>query len=153
MGHGYRMAANIANACRRQDAACRSTTPPLPHRGERGFTLMDTLVALGLMVLVTTTIGQFLVRQARAGSTNGAYTRAYALAAEELEDLRALDYADIVSRSSSMQEGSLSYTVATSVLPDTPKPTMKQIAVTVGWNDPDGPKNVTVHTIFTAVRR
>jgi hypothetical protein len=115
--------------------------------------LIDSIVALGLFLLATATIGQYVVRQIRAGSTNAMYSVAYALAAQELEELRGLDYEVIDSRSGAQQEGAIEYTIDTKVVPDSPEPNMKEISVTIGWNDPDGARNVQVHTIYTGVRR
>lgn len=122
-------------------------------RNDRGIGLIDSIVALALFLLATATIGQFVVRQIRAGSTNGMYSVAYALAAQELEELRGLYYEEIDSRSSTQQEGAITYTIATSVIADSPEPNMKEISVDIGWNEPDGPRNVQVQTIFTGIRR
>jgi hypothetical protein len=117
------------------------------------LTLVDTVVALALLLLGTATIGRFLVQQIHAGGSNAAFSKAYTLAAEELEDLRGLDYGDIGPRSSSLKEGALTYAVKTSVAADTPGPNMKQITVDVSWNEPGASQHVTVETIYTAVQR
>jgi hypothetical protein len=130
-----------------------SRSGPRRWAGEVGLTLVDTIVALGLLLLCTATIGGFLVQQIHTGGVNVSYSTAYALAAEELEELRGLDYADIASRSRSVAEGALTYTVATVVRTDTPERNMKQITVDVTWNDPGISQHVTVETIYTAVRR
>lgn len=122
-------------------------------RNEIGLGLIDAVVALALFLLATATIGQFVVRQVRTGSSNSMYSVAYSLAAQELEELRGLDYQEIASRSGSMREGIITYTVTTSVRPDTPEPNMKEISVKVAWAEPDGKRDVEVQTIFTGVRR
>lgn len=133
----------------------RSSAPCLPRQpaGESGLTLLDTIVALGLLLLCTATLGTFLVQQIHTGGVNVSYSAAYALAAEELEALRGLDYADVASRSRSVSEGALTYSVETVVRADAPEPNMKHIAVNVTWNDPGVSQHVTVETIYTAVRR
>lgn len=136
----------------------RSSLPAHPRwrrqpRDERGLSLIDALVALGLFLLATATIGTSLVQQIRAGSTNAMYSVAYTLAAQELEELRGLDYEVIDTRTSTLQEGALEYRVVTTVIPDSPEPNMKEISVEVDWNEPDGVRYVQVQTIFTDVRR
>jgi hypothetical protein len=109
---------------------------PRRWAGNAGLTLIDTIVGLGLLLLSTATIGQFLVKQIQTGGSNTSYSTAYALAAEELD-----------------QEGALTFTVATNVLADTPERNMKHISVDITWNDPGASQHVTVETIFTAVTR
>lgn len=122
-------------------------------RDQRGLGLIESIVALGLFLLATATIGQFVIRQIRAGSTNAMYSVAYAQAAQELEELRGLDYDAIDSRTSTLQEGATQYRVVTTVVPDSPEPNMKEISVAIDWNEPDGERHVQVQTIFTEVRR
>lgn len=122
-------------------------------RDENGLGLIDAVVALGLFLLATATIGQYVVRQIRTGSSNSLYAVAYSLAAQELEELRGLEYEEIASRSGSLKEGAIVYTVTTSVLPETPEPNMKEISVNVAWAEPDGTRHVEVQTIFTGIRR
>ena len=129
------------------------TPEPRSWRDNAGLTLIDTIVALGLLLLCTATIGRFLIHQIHSGGTNVSYSTAYALAAEELEDLRALDYKEIVARSRSYEEGALVYKIATAVDDDDPEPNMKHITVDITWNDPGASQHVTVETIYTAVRR
>lgn len=123
------------------------------YRNEIGLGLIDAVVALALFLLATATIGQYVVRQIRNGSSNSMYSVAYALAAQELEELRGLEYEEIASRSGSLQEGMITYTVTTSVVPESPEPNMKEISVNVAWAEPDGTRNVEVQTIFTGIRR
>jgi hypothetical protein len=120
---------------------------------ERGSTLLETVVAVGLFALTAATMGDFLRQQIRTGGANANYSTAYALAAEEFEDIRALPYDEIVARSSSLSEGAITFAVETTVADDTPTENMKQITVNVNWREPGGPQNVTVHSIYTAIRR
>lgn len=129
---------------------------PLAHRSwrsQRGATLLETVVAVGLFALTAATMGDFLRQQIRTGSANANYSTAYSLAAEEFEDIRALPYDDIVSRSATLSQGAITFAVNTAVSNDTPQANMKQITVNVNWKEPNGPQNVTVHSIYTSVRR
>jgi hypothetical protein len=81
------------------------------------------------------------------------FSVAYQLAAQELEELRGLEYDTIDSRTSQLQEGAVQYTVETTVVPDAPEPNMKEISVDIRWDEPDGAQHVQVHTIYTQVRR
>ena len=121
---------------------------------QRGVTLVETLVALGLFAVTAATMGDFLVSQIRRASSNYLYSQAYSLAEQQLESLRSLpDYNSIVPSSTTTTVGNTQYTVATSVLNDTPADGLKQITITVSWQDNFGSQNVAVQTIYTQVQR
>jgi len=119
----------------------------------QGTTLIETIVAVGLFALTAATMSDFLLQQIRMGGANYSYSKAYALAAQEFEDMRSMSYDDMASRSSTTTEGSTTYTVQTTVLADTPEPNMKKITVQVSWTEPSGAKNVKVYSIYTAVQK
>ena len=119
----------------------------------RGISLIETLVALGLFAMTAATMGKFLVAQIREASSSHLQTKALALAAEELEATRAEKYANMVSGSRTETVGGVLYTIQTTVQSNTPADGLKAIAVNVSWTDPQGPKDVTVNTIYTEVRR
>jgi hypothetical protein len=128
-------------------------TEPRSWRSQRGATLLETVVAVGLFALTAATMGDFLTQQIRTGGANANYSTAYALAAEEFEDIRALPFDEIVSRTSSLSQGTMTFDVDSAVADDTPSANMKQITVNVNWNEPGGPQHVTVLSIYTEVRR
>lgn len=129
------------------------TTHRRNWHSERGTTLLETIVALGLFALTAATMGDFMRQQVRTSGANANYSTAYSLAAGEFEDIRALPFDEITSRSTSLSEGAVTFAVATTVADDTPSANMKQITVKVDWKEPGGPQNVTVQSIYTAVRR
>ena len=122
-------------------------------RGQRGMTLLETMIALSLFALTAATMSQFLVAQIRHASNNNLQTRAYSLAEEALEDMRAQRFNDMASSSKLVTDGAMNYTVATTVDNDTPSDGLKSINVNVSWKDPGGSRNVLVSTIYTEVRR
>jgi prepilin-type N-terminal cleavage/methylation domain-containing protein len=122
-------------------------------RGQRGMTLLETMIALSLFALTAATMSQFLVAQIRHASNNNLQTRAYSLAEEALEDMRAQRFNDMASSSKQVTDGAMNYTVATTVDNDTPSDGLKSINVNVSWKDPGGSRNVLVSTIYTEVRR
>ena len=129
------------------------STEPRRRLNARGISLIETLVALALFAMTATTMGRFLVAQIRQSSNNHLQTKALALAAEQLESTRAEKYSDMTSGTRTVMVGGVTYTVATTVDTDSPSHGLKAIEVAVSWNDPQGQKNVTVHTIYTEVRR
>ncbi len=117
------------------------------------MTLIESVVAVGLFAMAAATIGNLLVRETRMQTWNMTRTSAITLADRELEDLRALDYARIASRSSIQALGGISYTVTTTVTGDTPAVGMKSITTVVSWTEPTGAQTYTVDAIYTAVKR
>jgi len=124
------------------------------RRAQRGVTLLETLVALSLFAITSATMGNFLVSQIRRSASNYLYSQAYVLAEQQLESLRALpDYTAIVPSSTTATVGSTPFQVVTGVLNNTPADGLKQITITVSWNDNFGAQNVAVQTIYTQVQR
>lgn len=123
------------------------------RRPERGVTLIESIVALGLFLIAAAAISNLLVGHIRQKGSNLAATNAIVVAQRELEDLRALDYADIATRSSTTTFGALTYTLATTVTSDSPAPNMKTIQTQVTWSEPTGSKSYVLNAIFTAIKR
>ncbi|MFN8644191.1 MAG: hypothetical protein U0802_21985 [Candidatus Binatia bacterium] len=119
----------------------------------RGISLIETLVALSLFAMTAATMGRFLVTQIRYASNSHLRTKALAMAADQLETVRAQRFNDMASGTTTKTVGGVAFTVATTVVDDTPANGLKSIAVNVSWKDPQGQKNVTVNTIYTEVRR
>ena len=97
--------------------------------------------------------GNLLVTHVRMQGSNLARTTSIALAERELEDLRAIDYSDIVNRSSTKTVGGGQYTLTTTVTPDVPAANMKSIKVAVSWPGLTGAQSYEINAIYTAVKR
>lgn len=115
---------------------------------QRGLSLVETLVALGLFALTAGTMGSYLVQQIRMCSTNYLYTQAYALAETELESIRAQRFVEMAPESKTARVGDATFTLATQILDDTPSNGLKRVTVNVNWNDTQGPRNVAVQAIY-----
>lgn len=118
-----------------------------------GLSLLETLVALALFAISAAAAGNYLVKQIRLSASNYLTTQAYSLAEEALESTRAQRFNDMAPGSKTVAIDGRNFTVDTAVQNDTPANGLKRITVTVGWADPLGPKNVSVHTIYTEVQR
>lgn len=129
------------------------TSAPRRQLGQRGVSLLETMVALGLFVVSAATTSDFLVRQIRQSSQNNLYTVAYAVAEEHLESVRAARYPDMVPSSTQVEKGAVLFDVATSVETNVPAPNLKQISVQVAWTEPGGRRDIEIKTIYTSVRR
>ncbi|MBI4515896.1 MAG: type II secretion system protein [Deltaproteobacteria bacterium] len=121
--------------------------------GQRGTTLLESLAALGLFAIAASAVGNLLVTQMRLENANLTRTTAIGYAEQELEDLRAMDYGDIASRTTTKTTGGTIYTVATTVQNDTPADNMKSINTVINWNDPSGSQTYALNAIYTAIKR
>jgi prepilin-type N-terminal cleavage/methylation domain-containing protein len=120
---------------------------------QNGVTLVETLVALGIFAVAASAVGRFLSEEIRNASSNHLASNAYALGEQEMENVRMLNYDEMVSREFTKTIGPITYTVATEVTANSPAPNMKAIRVTVSWTEPRGDKNVALHTIYTSIKR
>jgi prepilin-type N-terminal cleavage/methylation domain-containing protein len=119
-----------------------------------GFTLIETVVSLGLFGLAAATMYGLLVAQMRLEATNATTTQAISLAATELEYLRSLDYPNIpATHTTTTIIDGLTYTVRSTAVFDSPAPSMASITTTVSWTEPLGPDSYTVDAIYTDVTR
>lgn len=122
-----------------------------PRKKQRGFSLIEVLVAMTLFSLVSAGTTSFAVHSMRRTAANRASAGAVIAGQQEIEDLRGLAYVDIGSRSYNTTVASLSYTVATVVQNNTPANGMKQVTVTVTWTAPTGSQNHVLRTILTQI--
>jgi type II secretory pathway pseudopilin PulG len=120
---------------------------------ERGSTLIESLVAIGLFGLVMAAVGDLLITHIRMEGLNVMQTTAIGLAERELEDLRAIQYSDIVSRTSTQTVDGMRYTITSTVTADTPAPNEKSINTAVTWTDRSGAQSYALNAIYTAVTR
>jgi hypothetical protein len=63
-----------------------------PTSGDRGFALLDALIATALVITVTSGVATLLTWSTRAASTAGTRTIATLLARQKIEQLTALDW-------------------------------------------------------------
>ena len=121
---------------------------------QSGFTLVETVVSIGLFVLGAAAVGGLLVSQLRMENSNMAATEAISLATTELEYLRSLDYTSIpTSRTTTTTIGPVTYTVNSTAVFDSPAVSMARITTAVGWTDPLGAHSYTLNAIYTDVTR
>ena len=121
---------------------------------QSGFTLIETVVSIGLFVLAAAAVGGLLVSQLRMENSNMTATQAISLATSELEYLRSLDYPSIpTSRTTTTTIGPVTYTVNSTAVFDSPAVSMATISTAVSWTDPLGAHNYTLNAIYTDVTR
>lgn len=125
------------------------------RRTQRGATLIESLVALGVFGMVAAAVGSLLTQHIRSQRTNGTTTAAITVAEAELESLRSLDYPNIATRTfdPTPAGGSPAYHVRTTVVTDSPAPSLKTITTQVSWIEPAGSRSVALYAVYTDVTR
>lgn len=120
-------------------------------RDQRGVTLVESLVALSLLALGASAIGNFMTSQIRHASGSHLTEQAYALAAEEVERIRGLPFSEMTGVSRTEDDGDISFEIASNVLSGVPAPNMNSVNVNVTWNAPGGRKSAELRTVYAQV--
>ena len=111
----------------------------------RGFTLLEVLMAIVISAVVLSFLGLSLIAATRTNTTAENRNRATDLAEEKIEDLRRLAFDDVVAGSDSTGDFSRVWTVTDNM----GKPRSKEIEVTVSWKGSKGnTKSVVFNTTF-----
>ncbi len=122
-------------------------------RSQRGVTLVESLVALALLALASAAVGRFMTGQIRHAGVNVTTSQAYSYAADEIERIRALPYAEMSSATQRRSAGAVTYTIESEVSDGVPAANMKLIEVAVSWGSPHGVQTIDVETVYTQVTR
>jgi len=118
---------------------------------QRGITLIESLIALGLLILGAAAIGDFMAAQIRHSTGNHLSTAAYAMAADEIERIRSLPFAEMIGSTRTAEENDVVFKMASSVREGVPEVNMKSIGVRVTWISPVGPQSVDLQTVYAQV--
>ena len=120
---------------------------PAPHGLRRGFTLLETMLALALFAVGTVALMELLQR-AHAGIADGeSILIASHLGQRRLEELRNTAYSSLTNESKASVSSPSGYSrFSRQVTVTTPYTNLKQIVVTVYWTGPGGETNVSLQT-------
>ncbi len=128
---------------------CRSALFMAKHSYEKGFTLIEVLIAIvvlsvGLLGVAGLTIG---IIKGNLYSKN--VTSATVVGEQLIEAARRVGYtnANTLTGTDTVSMGGTSYTRVTSVNSDTPAANMKTVTVTISWNP--GGYSVSLNTIIS----
>ena len=115
----------------------KTTAKSERHMNDRGFSLMEVMIAMVIFVIGFLAVGSMQISAIRGNGGAREATEAATRATDQLETLIALPYDRIVSGGPVTQGA---YTVSWNVADDTPLPNIKTITVTVNWLD-RGPRS------------
>src|SRR5436309_436775 len=119
----------------------------------KGFTLIEVLIAMTVFSVAILGLGRLQVVASQVNSAAGRLTRATALAQDKAEQLLALPYGDALladltpvgqSTPHSDPNPPQGYTIKWQVDADTPTTGIKIINLTVAWNNRGKPKSFTL---------
>jgi type IV pilus assembly protein PilV len=114
------------------------------RKREKGFTMIEILVAIALLLVGLLAVGQMQVMTMVTNSTANQRTMAITLAQDQMELLRTRPYASIETPPLSNTSGI--YTRSWTVETNTPATNMKRVTMTVSWQG----KQVQLQSIIAA---
>ena len=95
---------------------------------EAGFTLVEVLVAVGLLAVIALALAQTLATSLRSAVASGRWMRATQLAAEDMERLRAGDAPGAIAAAGEFERQA-------AVVPWAGNARLLRLEVSVTWND------------------
>jgi Tfp pilus assembly protein PilV len=121
----------------------------------RGSSLIEALVASAVLTVGAAAAAGMLTLSSSTSQSSTLGAHAVALAQQEMEDLRSLVYAQILTRdpyppSTPDVFNGTKFTVHSNVQNDQPAANMKTITVTVSWTD-HGTRTYDLQTIYTNI--
>ena len=123
---------------------------------QRGSSLIEAMIAMTIFAAAASATFNMLMMSVFTLRANSLDTHAVALATQEREDIRSIQYPAIATRdpyttgSPDVFKGT-SFTVHSDVQADQPAANMKTVTITVSWNYLGRPCTYTIRTVYTNV--
>jgi type IV pilus assembly protein PilV len=126
------------------------TRSNVPARGTDGFTLIEVMVALVVLLIGVLGVAGMLVTtiQSNRGATNR--TRADQLLHEKVEEFQSMPYSSILSGSSQDTVAGVVFTRQWTVNPNDPIASVATIDLTASWSERDQTFEVRTSTMRSA---
>lgn len=118
---------------------------------QRGVTLIESLIALGLLALGAAAVSEFMTGQIRHAADNHLATTAYAIAADELERIRALPFDEMIGSRRDEAANDVVFDIVSTVADGVPETNMKSVEVRVSWTSATGAQSIDLRTVYAQV--
>ncbi len=122
-------------------------------KNENGMTLIEALVCAILLALGSAAVSSLITGGLLASDKHSALLHAQALATAEIEDLRALDYGTLASRTPLDDSwNGMTFAIDSTVTRDAPEPNMSTVSVWVTWSQRGQRFGYNLDSLFTDTR-
>lgn len=114
------------------------------HRNKKGFTLIEVLIAMFLLVVALLGMASVTVMVIKGNSLSKTMTTATTLAKDKMEQLKNTGYDSLAGSTDTVES---IYTRTLTVTDNSPTTNMKTVEVKVQWNWQNVARNVTLRSI------
>jgi len=123
----------------------------MPLRNDRGFSLVEVLVAMTILAIGLLALAGLQVTAIRGNLHGGTISQATALAEEQVELIRDMDYADVLAIDPSPESPINNIYIRSTSVDDLPTPIsdLKRVTVTVSWTLGNQTHQVQLRTIVS----
>lgn len=129
------------------------------RRSHSGFSLIEVLVAMTIFSIASLAVSSLMVNSMAMISQNALASEAIGIAQGRIEAARNVPY-DMITNATTCptnsvksSKGPTTFTLACTVLTDTPVRRTKTIRIAVNWNHKGKAKSYATETIFTEITR
>ncbi len=129
--------------------ACANMRSDRDARRARGFTLLDLMITMVVLAVGVLALGQLMPAGSRSLSRSRSVTTGTTLAAQKLEDLKALAWTNSSLAAGTHSDTSGKYTRTWVITDNTPLAGTRKVAVTVSWPSSTGTRSTVVTTYLT----
>ena len=117
---------------------------------EDGFTLIEIMITLVILSIGLTALAGLQVSAIKGNTFSKRMTAAVSIANQKLEQIKDIDYANIISEASTqITQSNMLFTRQLAVTNNSPLANTKTVNVTVTWSDGSNSHSVPITTIIS----
>ena len=131
-------------------------------RSDRGFTLIELLVCIAILAVMSLAILNMLLMSATVMESNALSSHAVALAVQEKEDVRSIDYTVVAAMTARdpyttaspdrfPAPNGIAFTVHSDISANTPIANVCTITTTVSWSHKGTQRTYVLRSLYAAV--